>query len=221
MWYDEDNVQYNRFTNLDGIEDKILYYLLSENGKDNQQLKKIHEIWRILFYNDEYCLIDDDNHPLPQYKDIVKLVDNSGIDQSGKRLFRYSFIEDSFEERCSQIRVYVDSIIPINHLTAQVNIGVEVIVHNKLANIINNLYDEQGEANNPTELNPFVTHKSRCVVLLKNVLALLNGADIAGVGKLQFNVQASRYSQSLMGKWNNRNFFGYKSVFSCLMSGVE
>ena len=221
MWYDEDNVQYNRFTNLDGIEDKILYYLLSEEGKDNQQLKKIHEIWRIIFYNDEYCLIDDENHPLPQYKDIVKLVDNSGVDQSGKRLFRYSFIEDTFEERCSQIRVYVDSIIPINHLTAQVNIGVEVIIHNKLANIINNLYDEQGEPNNPTELNPFVTYKSRCVVLLKNVLALLNGADIAGVGKLQFNVQNSRYAQSLMGKWNNRNFFGYTSVFSCLMSGVE
>ena len=55
-------------------------------------------------------------------------------------LFRYSFIEDTFEERCSQIRVYVDSIIPINHLTAQVNIGVEVIIHNKLANIINNFH---------------------------------------------------------------------------------
>ena len=31
-WYDPDNVEYNRFVNLDGVEDKILYYLISEKS---------------------------------------------------------------------------------------------------------------------------------------------------------------------------------------------
>ncbi len=220
-WYDEDNVSYNRFTNLDGIEDKVLFYLISEKDKNERQLKMVHEIWRILYYNDEHCLVEDEEHPLPKYKDIAKMLDNTGVDQTGKRLFRYPFVEDSFDERCSQIRVYIDSIVPISHLTATVNIGVEVIIHNKLANIMNNLYDAQGNFYNLTELDPFVTYKNRSTVLLKNILALLNGADIAGVGKLQYNVNTNRFSQSLLGRWNNRNFFGYKNVLSCTMSGVE
>lgn len=220
VWYDEDNVSYNRFTNLDGVEDKILFYLLSEKDKNPEQLKLVHEIWRVLFYNDEHCLINDEQHPLPKYKDIMKLLDNNGVNQTGKRLFRYPFVEDSFVEECAQIRIYIDSIIPITHLSALVNIGVDVIIHNKIVNILNDLYNEQDEPNNLTELSPMVTYKNRSTLLLKNVIALLNGADIAGVGKIQFNIEANRFSQSLMGKWNNRNFFGYKTVFSCVMSGV-
>ena len=112
MYYDADNVVYNRFTNLDGIEDKVIFYLLSEQDKNPEQLKMVHSLWRLLFYNDEYCLIDDENHPLPKYREIMKLVDTNGIDQTGKRLFRYPFVEDTFTEECSMIRVYVDNIYP-------------------------------------------------------------------------------------------------------------
>ena len=219
-WYDSSNVEYNRFTNLDGIEDKILFYLISEKDKNSKQLDMVHTIWRILYYNDEYCLVDDEQHPLPKYKDIVKLIDNCGNEQMKSRLFRYPFVEDTITEQCSQIRVYVDSIIPESHLISNVGIAVEVIIHDKIANIINNLYNEEDEPNNPTETQPLVTYKNRSTVLLRNVLALLNGADIAGVGKLQFNRQQNGYSQALLGKWNNRNFFGYKVIMGCSMSGT-
>ena len=219
-WYDPDNVEYNRFVNLDGVEDKILYYLISEKDKNPAQLEMVHTIWRILYYNDEYCLIDDEEHPLPKYKDIVKLIDNSGVGQMNSRLFRYPFVEDTITEQCSQIRVYIDSVTPVNHLTSSVGVAVEVIIHNKIANIINNIYNEEDEPNNPTELHPLVAYKNRSTVLLRNILALLNGADVAGVGKLQFNSQLNRYSQALLGKWNNRNFFGYKALLGCLMSGT-
>lgn len=221
FWYDPDNVVYNRFDNLDGVEDKIIYYLISEEGKNEEQLKLVHSIWRLLKYNDEYALIEDEAHPLPSYKEIIKLIDNNGIDQTNKRLFRYPFIEDTFVEQCSQIRVYVDGIYPVNHVISTICFGVEVIIHNKIVNIINNLYDEEGEVNNPTELNPLVTYKNRSVILLKNILALLNGADIAGVGKLIYSQETSPLSQTRIGLWNNRNFFGYKSIFACQMSGVK
>ena len=54
MW--NDDVEYNRYENLDGIEDKIIYYLLSENNKNEWQKKAVHEIWRLLYYNNAECL---------------------------------------------------------------------------------------------------------------------------------------------------------------------
>lgn len=219
-WYDADNVQYNRFVNLDSIEDRIIYYLISEEGKNEEQLRLVHTIWRILKYADEFCLINDEEHPLPSYKEIAKLIDSNAANQSMKRIFRYPFVEDAFTDECSMIRIYVDSISPDNHIIATVNVGVEVITHNKASNIVNPLYDDNGDIINKTEENPIVAYKNRCVTLLKCVLALLNGADVAGVGKMQFNTQVNRFNQARLGVWNNRNYYGYKNILSVHMSGV-
>lgn len=219
-WFDPDNASYNRFVNLDGIEDKILFYLLSEQDKNESQKKLVHELWRLMYYNDEGCLLDDAEHPLPTYNQIIKMIDNNGREQMDSRFFRYPYIEDTVTQECSQIRVYVDSVVPTNHLVSTVGVGIEVITHNKLVNVINNLYDEDEEYNNPTEEHPIITYKNRLTILLKDVLALLNGADVAGVGKLQFSAESNPYSQALVGKWNHRNFFGYKMILSCGMSGA-
>lgn len=219
-WYDDDNVKYNRFTNLDSIEDRIIYYLISEEGKNKEQIEMVHTIWRILRYADEYCLIDDEEHPLPTYKEITKLIDSDASNQSMKRIFRYPYVEDAVLDECAMIRVYVDSIVPDNHIVATLNICVEAIIHNKASNIINPLYNENGELINKTEGQPIIAYKNRCTVLLKCILALLNGADVAGVGKLQFNTQVNRFNTSRLGVWNNRNFYGYKTVLSVVMSGV-
>ena len=46
-WYDPDNVEYNRFVNLDGVEDKILYYLISEKYREYslEHMKEIGITW--------------------------------------------------------------------------------------------------------------------------------------------------------------------------------
>ena len=54
---------YNRLQNLDGIEDRIIYYLLSPKNKTDLELEQVHNIWRILYYNDIYAL----KKPLPTY----------------------------------------------------------------------------------------------------------------------------------------------------------
>lgn len=216
-----DNSAYNRFTNLDSLEDRIIYYLLSEDNKNEEQLKLVHTIWRILYYNDNKCLIDDATHPLPKFNDIRRLIDNDSINQNTKRVFRSPWIEDTFDAQASILRIYIDSITPVNRLTSQVNIAVETIIHNKLTNVVNPLYDENDEIINPTEEYPLITTKNRCSILLKCVLALLNGADVAGIGTLQFNRKINYYNQSRLGIWNNRNYYGYKSVFGTYMSGVS
>ena len=219
MWYDD--VEYSRYENLDGIEDKIIFYLLSEQNKNEWQLKAVHNIWRLLYYNNPGCLLEDKEHPLPKFSDIAKMIDNNSLEQSNKRIFRGPFVEDAFSEECTQIRIYVDGISPLNHLTGLVSIGVEVIIHNKLTNVINNLYDKDDNLTNPTEEFPLVTYKNRAVVLLKNIIALLNGVDIAGVGKMMFSQENNRFCLSKLGVWNNRNYYGFKTIFSCMMSGVS
>ena len=220
MWYDDD-VVYNRYENLDGIEDKIIYYLLSEQNKNDWQLKAVHNIWRLLYYNDAGCLLDDAKHPLPKFSKIAQMIDNNSVEQADKRIFRSPFVEDSFTAECSQLRIYVDGISPQNHVLGTISVGVEIIIHNKLTNIVNDLYDKNGEFVNPTEELPLITYKNRAVVLLKNVIALLNGVDLAGVGKMIFSQENNRFCQSKLGVWNNRNFYGYRSIFTCMMSVVS
>ena len=66
----ESGKAYNRFRNLESVEDRVIYYLLSPTNKKPEELKWVHTIWKLLMYND----IDALNKPLPKYSDVVKLI---------------------------------------------------------------------------------------------------------------------------------------------------
>lgn len=203
--------QYNRFTNLDSIEERIINYLIKSDSI------YANRIWKILKYSTIDALLKED---LTQSEKAI-LVDDDGEFQTKKRVFRYPFLEDAFTEQCSLMRIYIDSIVPINHLTSIVNVGIDLITHNK----INNLYnDASDEIENPENYNPTeneIVIKSRKTAFLKNILAELNGANIAGVGQLQFNRELSFFSQAKLGLFNNRDYTGYKVIFACMQSGVD
>ena len=104
------------------------------------------------------------------------------------------------------------------------NIGIETIVHNKISNI-------QGDAamynpdTNPSEMGnngqPEIILKNRASVMLKCVLAALNGSFVAGVGTLQFNSEMSTYDNAKLSLWNGKKFFGYSIVMSTLLGGIS
>ena len=212
---------YNRFTNLDGIEDRIIYYLLSPKNKTPRQLEKVHTIWRILYYNDIDALIDDEEHPLPSFKEICELISNDNQQLTSKRIFRSPRLEDGWNEQCSMLKIYVDTIIPDNHLRAVVNVGIDVVVNTKIINLA--VPDEEKN----TYIDEFdgvtygVSTKSRVTTLVQCVLDLLNGASVQGVGKMIFSRQQSIFNEAQYGLWNNRNFEGIKLVIGCSMSGVS
>ena len=208
---------YNRFSNLENIEDRIIYYLLSPTNKTSEELKYVHNIWRILMYND----VDALNKPLPKYSDVIKLIANDNVNQIDKRIFRSPYLEDGWEEQCSILKIYVDTIVPKDHLRSIVNVGIDVITHNKIINI------KAPEDNDSTIIDMIddipikIETMSRVTLLVKSVLYLLNGAEVAGVGRMQFNTERSRYNLAQYGIWNNRNFEGMKVVISTIMSGVS
>lgn len=327
---------YNRFINLDGIEDRIINYLLGDkyeeyegldkNGNlktfkvvkqmkgawnieerpatpaDIEAQKQVQIIRRLLKYSDSYALIRDDEdengHPNVSFSDIVELIYNNNDKQNDFRVFRSPRLENSFNEECSLLKVYIDSIIPTNRGIGIVNVGVDTISNTRIINLIapssdepnyydyktnkpnysdkkkrqqlksNNGDNEDEEKNNmdyiyeqrrkigvplaiagheenkpkykcnhicsecssvnkkqcaQNFLNRLIPvgYKSRVSVLTKAVLYLLNGADVAGVGRLFFSRENSIYNQAQYGIWNNRNFEGMKIVMGVSMSGVS
>lgn len=208
---------FNRFVNLDGVEDRIIYYLLSPNNKTEEELKQTHIIWKLLCYDTTDAL----NRPVPKYSDVVKLICNDDITQSDKRIFRSPHMDDAWIVQSTLLKVYVDTILPVDRYKAVVNIGVDIICHNKIINLEVEEDDPTYRIDEVDGVEIKINTKSRITVLTKAVLSLLNGAAIQGVGNLEFAQTMSRYQQAQYDIWNNRNFEGIKVVLGCWMSGVS
>lgn len=207
----------NRLATLNGIEDRIIYYLLSPNNKTEEELKATHTIWKLLMYNTGDAL----NKKLPTYKKVTSLIANDDITQSDKRIFRSPHFEDAFLTEATLLKVYIDSIIPSDPYKAVVNVGIDIITHNKCINIAADEEDKGPPIDIVDGVEYYVGTKSRISVLTQAIISLLNGANIQGVGLMEFSGQMNRFQQAQYGIWNNRNFEGIKVVMGCWMSGVS
>lgn len=266
---------YNRFTNLDGIEDRVIRYLLYYDNKTPDEKALVTRIRRILLYNTYEALLpyDEGGYPEPDDRDVIDLTNKNGLalvpkdngllpypgtteeevgednpitcvwvkakdaidyliynncdydSQSSKRVFRSPRLEEAFTTQCSLLKIYVDSIIPEDHLKAITNVGVDVVVNTKIINVAvaeneqNTYIYTVGDKDN--QVNITVQTRSRVTVLVQAVLSLLNGAAVQGVGKMIFSRNMSIYNKAQYGLWNNRNFEGMKLVMGVYMSGVE
>jgi hypothetical protein len=201
-----DETQFNKFHNLDSIETRIINYLKNTNTDDCNRL------WKLLRYSDMKAL----------YKDNLSATDKKNLiyqdhNEADCRVFTFPYIEDNFTEVCSVIKVYMYSVQPVNHLVSTVNIGIDILTHNKISNVYN---DESDILDGGREVEENISTKNRNAVMLKAILATLNGADVEGVGVLQFNKELSDKCQAEMKLSNNRNFYGYTVVLSCQTSGI-
>lgn len=197
---------FNKFSNLDSIDTRIINFLRDDNSPEAER------IWKLLKHSDIRALYQ--NNLTKTEKDDLIYKD---CDEKNKRVFSFSLIEDSFEETCSILKIYLHSIEPTTHLTSVVNITIDILTHNKISNVYNDDSDVL-EGGRPIEEK--ISIKNRNTVLLKAILSVLNGAHVEGIGKLQFNQELSKKSMVTNYINNNRNFYGYSIVFSCLMSGV-
>ena len=205
------DMNFNRFVNLDSIEERIInHFIVSDSEHANR-------ICKLLKYSDSRALLK----PNLEKKEKVELVDMDGSNQEEKRFFRSPFIEDAMTVQCSLIRVYIDSIVPKTHLNAILNVGFDIVTHNKIVNVYNDACDDLEDPEHFRPIEQEVMMKSRNSVILKNLLAEINGLEIAGVGKFQFNQQLSVFSQAKLGIFNNKNYMGYKVIVPVMMSGVS
>lgn len=216
-WTDNPGEQvWNRFNNLESLEDRVIFYLLSPKGKTDLQLVQVHNLWRCIYYPSADALLK----PLPKFSDVMELLSNGQQGQDTKRIFRSPYMDDAWKDECAMLKVYIDSVIPRNAYTSQVNVGIDCVCHNKIINLTVPEKDESTFIDEVDGIKYYVQTKSRISVMIKAVLSLLNGADVQGIGQMQFNYEQFMYNESRYALWNNRNFEGHKTVIGCLVGGV-
>lgn len=209
--------KFNRFIHLGEIEDRIIYYLLSPNKKTKEEREQTEIIWKLLYYNDTDAL----NRELPTYEQVANLVCNDDITQTDKKIFRSPHFEDAWLTETALLKIYVEQIVPVDRYKAVVNIGIDVISHNKCINIFAPEDENSPPIDTVNGVDIRISTRSRVTTLVEAVLHLLNGAHVEGVGNLEFSQEMSRFQQAQYGIWNNRNFEGIKIVLGCYMSGVS
>lgn len=208
---DYNNVMFNRFVNLDSIEERIINYLMNSKDVDAERL------WKLLRYNDINAL-SRDNLTREEKSKLIYRGEESQSDD--KRVFMQSYLEDKFVVQCSLMKIYVDSVVPTNHLLSIVNVGIDLMSHNKTQIVISDSFDELENPDTYRPIEENVIYKNRNTLMLKCLLSVLNGATVEGVGQLQFNQQLSVFSQSRSGIFDNRQYNGSKNIISVNMSGV-
>lgn len=204
---------FNRYGNLDNIEWKIIDYLIKSESKYAKYL------WKILKYNTPDALSQPDL--TEDEKRALVYVGNG--ESTDCRVFLSPYVDDGWEVQCSHLHIYVNSLIPTDHLIGSVQVCFELITHNKIINI-------KGEASkfnpdsNPIELEGgkiITPYKNRSSEMLRCLIAALNGEMVNAVGVLQFNRKMTTEDYAQATAWNNRKFLGYRIVMSTLMSGVS
>lgn len=224
--YDQYN-NFNRFINIDAIEAKIIEHLIHSTTKYG------NTIWQLLKYPSRDALWKK----TPTVDERVALVEGStssteNSEMQHKRVFYKPFSDDAVKDECSVLCLYLGGIYPVDATQSVVSLVVEIATHNH----INTVAGESDFIAHPSVTNPndyyesdtapVVQYKSRESVLLKCVLAELNGLFIDGVGYLQFNTHKllegrSIGSSATMSVYDGRSFYGHRILFNVPMSGMS
>lgn len=213
----------NRFVNLDGLEAKIINTLVNSTNK------YADIFWKILKYDDLNAL----SQPSLDKKDRLKLINNDNGESNGKRVFLTPRDDDGQVDQCSSVYIYVETIQPMNNSEALVGITVDTSVYTKIGVIAGDGDIDSSE--NPEWVNPnesdeqgsvVVPIKSRATVLLKSILALLNGLYLDGIGYLTFtSFERSRTDAKVgfvdMPHNHRENSHGHRISFGVVMSGTS
>ena len=206
----------NRFANLDSIEDKILQHLLHHKTKHTKN------IWKLLKYATLNALSEEE----VSLSDCLSLINKDTGYPTDKRVFLSPFVYDAWGVECSSLYIFVDKIKPIDHTRAAIYVTVETVTHSKIS-VINGDGDPDlnPDANpNDSDINNevIVDIKNRETVLVRSLLAELNGLYLDGIGYLQMNKLENDVSGDVsMPLFNGRSYYGHRINFVVEMSGIS
>lgn len=213
----------NRFTNLDGIEPKIVEHLIKSTSKYAEIF------WKILKYDDLHAL----SKPSLGRQERLKLVNNDNGESNEKRIFITPRDADGQVDQCSSVYIYVENIQPENGATSLIGVTIDTSVYTKIGVVAGD--GDKDSSENPDWVNPnesneqgsiVVPIKSRATVLLKCILAELNGLYIDGVGYLTFYGFKNLHPDSKVGfvdmpHNHKENSHGHRICFGVKMSGIS
>ena len=182
-----ENIAYNKLQPVRGFGYKIIEQLMKDND----------DIWKLLKYNTTDAL----KHDFLTIEEKKSLIYKGIGDSTDFRIFKGAFVDDSFDDQVSQLRVYLAAVEPVNRSVSTVNYALEPIVHTKLLDLDN--------------------FEDRLEVMVQQIISTLNGKEIRGITKFSFDRSESYYNSAKLNIYNNRNFFGFTIIMSCKMSDMD
>jgi translation elongation factor EF-G len=159
-----DHESYNKFSGFSNLPYNIISHLIL-----NDEI-----IWKLLYYPENDALVQSNLTKVQKRTLIYKGQD----DATPFRVFTTQFMDDSFQERQTQLRVYSGLVVPENYVQGVIDYRIDVMCHNKIS-----ILD---------------TTENRLDVMFEHIMNALNGRDIESLGKLYFNADRRRTNSSAL-----------------------
>lgn len=183
---------YNQFTSIPYIAYNIIVHLAQDPKAEN--------LFKLFKYKD-YDALQQPNLTLQEK---LSMVWKNESDQNKYNIFFTNIVENEQTEERTFLKLYQYATVPTNAQQAIASYEFDVLNGAKMI-----MVDYNGI---PT---------SRLDVALSVILQSLNGADVSGIGKFQFNKELSRLDSSSIGIGNNTNFTGVGIVMSVMISDID
>ena len=150
---------YNQLLNVNNIPRQIVNKLITFIEDSEGNPANNDNLFKLLKYNTRDAL----SQPITMKDKIDLFKQNTDLSQNGVIFQRFN--DDTFQEKISQLRIFIQGGSPIENVLSNVAVGFDIVVHNELM-ILNN-----GD--------------NRALILLSELQKSLNGMDI-GLGILTF-----------------------------------
>lgn len=158
---DTTQTDYDKFESIPLIPYNIISYMIANN----------EDIWKLLKYDDANAWKSDSSHPNLTTEEKGALIYDGIMAINEARVFTSLGQDDSITKETSFIRIGLPELIPTNHVRGASTIGFEILTHYKVSTLSN--------------------YQSRADTLLQKLIALFNGADIDGIGRIFFDARIS------------------------------
>ena len=159
----------------------VPYKILSYLAENNER------IFKALYYQGSNAL-DQPDLTLEQKLDMIYVDEGKEVD---KHLFLKPLIGEEMIDSVTQLRLYKYGISPTDAMTSVITYRFDIITGSKVSLIYDN--------NIPI---------SRLDFIETELLNTLNGIDLFGTGKFQFNRDLSTQDKQILTLSNSKNFFG-------------
>lgn len=176
---------FNTFDSMPFIPYNIVAHLANDPVAD--------DLFKLLKYN----TYDAISQPSLSLKEKMSMIYKNQPQQNDYNIFLNRLVEDEETAERTILKVYKNNSDPVSAQISTICYEFDILVGAKIP-----MVDYQGIPCRRTDVMETLLMQS------------LNGADVQGVGWLQFNGQLSRYCKSAMGIGNNTNYEGTAIVMA-------
>lgn len=156
-------------------------------------------LWKILKYNDYECL----SKPNLTFEEKIAMIWNREGNQQDFSIFFSQLVENMIPDSKSILKIFKVLTTPRDTIRAVGSYEFDILYGGKIALV---------------EYNGIPCNRGD--VVEAEILKTLNGADVGGVGMLQFNTKLSTASRSSLNLGNSKTFTGTSLVLSVELSDL-